>query len=143
MDRAALDAAIKAGIPHSGWVPKGRKAEDGTISSKYNLIELDDGAYAARTLKNVRESDGTLIITSGSADRGTSLTRELAAGHKKPFMIIDLRTSDPFKSVEEILSWLRSNSMEVLNVAGPRESKSPGIYEKALGLLLIVFKDLN
>jgi hypothetical protein len=27
-DRAALDAAIELGIPHGGWIPKGRITED-------------------------------------------------------------------------------------------------------------------
>jgi hypothetical protein len=27
-DRAALDLAIERGIPHGGWCPKGRLAED-------------------------------------------------------------------------------------------------------------------
>ena len=66
VDRAALDAAIEAGIPHGGWVPKGRKAEDGITPLKYNLTELEEGGYAARTEKNVLDSDGTLIITSGA-----------------------------------------------------------------------------
>lgn len=30
-DRAALDWAIEHGIPHGGWCPKGRRAEDGPI----------------------------------------------------------------------------------------------------------------
>jgi hypothetical protein len=143
VDRAALDAAIKAGISHGGWVPKGRKAEDGIIPMKYNLSEMDDVRYAPRTLENIRDSDGTLIITSGSPDRGTLLTRELAAGHRKPFVVIDLSKSDLYKSSEGVLSWLTSNKIEVLNVAGPRESKSPGIYEQSLRFLLIVLKDLN
>ena len=131
VDRAALDAAIATGIPHGGWVPKGRKAEDGIIPSKYNLIELDDEEYAARTLRNVQDSDGILIITSGSPD------------YKRPFLIIDLQKSGSLKSTRKILSWLSSNSIEVLNVAGPRESKNPGIYKQALQLLVIAFEHMK
>ena len=143
MDRVALDAAIATGIPHGGWVPKGRKAEDGIIPSRYNLLELDDEEYAARTLKNVQDSDGTLIITRGNPDGGTLFTLEIAAEHNKPFLVTDLQISDPTESGKEILSWLSSNSIEVLNVAGPRESKKPGIYEQALQLLWIAFKELK
>ena len=39
-DRAALDTAINLCIPHGGWIPKGRKAEDGSLSDKYELQEL-------------------------------------------------------------------------------------------------------
>jgi hypothetical protein len=38
-DRAALDWAIEHGIPHGGWCPAGRKAEDGTIDPRYQLKE--------------------------------------------------------------------------------------------------------
>jgi hypothetical protein len=30
-DRASLDWAIRHGIPHGGWCPKGRKEEHGAI----------------------------------------------------------------------------------------------------------------
>jgi Circularly permutated YpsA SLOG family len=36
-DRAALDFAIEHGLKHGGWCPKGRRAEDGRIPSRYEL----------------------------------------------------------------------------------------------------------
>ena len=59
-DRAALDFAIKHNIPYDGWVPKGRKTEDGTLPEKYNLQEMPTVQYANRTEKNILDSDGTL-----------------------------------------------------------------------------------
>ena len=44
-DRAGLDVAIKKGIPHGGWIPKGRKTEDGTLPTKYNLSEMTPTSY--------------------------------------------------------------------------------------------------
>jgi hypothetical protein len=38
-DRAALDVAINFNIHHGGWIPKGRKAEDGPLSRKYRKSE--------------------------------------------------------------------------------------------------------
>ncbi|MFC1885069.1 putative molybdenum carrier protein [Thermodesulfobacteriota bacterium] len=142
VDRAALDAAIEAGIPHGGWVPKGRKAEDGVIPLTYNLTELDKGGYAARTEKNVLDSDGTLIITSGAMDNGTVFTRELVVLYKKPLLSIDVAESDLLKWTDKIVSWVKANKIYVLNVAGPRNSKKPGIYEKTKRFLNSVFKDL-
>jgi hypothetical protein len=37
-DQAALDAAIKLGIPHGGWIPKGRLTEKGTLPDKYKSL---------------------------------------------------------------------------------------------------------
>src|SRR6185295_12969769 len=40
VDRAAHDAALKAGVPTRGWVPRGRWAEDGPIADRYTgLVE--------------------------------------------------------------------------------------------------------
>ena len=62
-DRAALDAALELSIPHGGWLPKGRKAEDGPVSKRYRLQELASPNYRDRTRKNILESDGTLIVS--------------------------------------------------------------------------------
>ena len=56
-DRAALDFAIAHDIPHGGWCPKGRLAEDGLIPARYQLTEMRSAAYPARTEKK-REGVG-------------------------------------------------------------------------------------
>jgi len=83
-DRAALDAAIELDIPHGGWIPKGRKTEDGGLPEKYHLKEMPTGSYAARTEQNVIDSDGTLIVSHGKLNGGSALTRRLAKKHKRP-----------------------------------------------------------
>ena len=62
-DRAALDAAIELGLPHGGWLPRGRKTESGPLPLKYNLRELDSDRYRDRTEQNIIDSDGTLIVS--------------------------------------------------------------------------------
>ncbi|PSQ85488.1 MAG: molybdenum cofactor carrier, partial [Bacteroidetes bacterium QH_2_63_10] len=74
VDRAALDAALAFNVPVGGWCPKGRRAEDGQIPDRYPLEETPSEAYEQRTAWNVRDSDGTLIITDGSLEGGTALT---------------------------------------------------------------------
>ena len=83
-DRAALDFAIKHGIPHRGRVPKGRLAEDGPLADRYELKEMPSDSYPARTEQNVIDSDGTLIISHGPLTGGSDYTREKAKKHKKP-----------------------------------------------------------
>ena len=46
VDRAALDIAIDLEIPHGGWCPYERKAEDGVIPAKYNLKECPAPTHA-------------------------------------------------------------------------------------------------
>lgn len=82
-DLAALDVAIELGIPHGGWLPKGRKTEAGPLPYKYKLQEMPRARYADRTEKNLLDSDGTLILSHGPLDGGSALTRRLAKRHGK------------------------------------------------------------
>jgi hypothetical protein len=63
-DRAGLDWAIKNGIAHGGWCPKGRRLEDGTIPGQYHLHETTSSNYLQRTEWKLRDSDGTVKSTS-------------------------------------------------------------------------------
>ena len=128
VDRAALDVALEHGIPCGGWCPKGRRAEDGSILSRYPVTETPSVEYAQRTEWNVRDADGTLILTRGPATGGTAFTIEVARRLGKPCLIIDLDES-PMSST--VPAWADKNRIETLNIAGPRESTTPGIYERA------------
>ena len=132
VDRAALDVALKLGIACGGWVPKGRRAEDGPIPSMYPLTETKSSAYEVRTRENVKDSDATLILTRGEPSGGTRFTLETASELAKPYHIVDLkRTHSPLTA----LRWLESKRPKVLNVAGPRESGAPGVYDEAVTFL--------
>jgi len=140
VDRAALDAAIQLGIPHGGWCPKGRRAEDGPIPDRYLLSEDDSPRYAARTERNVIDSDATLILHRGPLAGGTRLTARQARNHGRPLKTIDLGEEVSLASAR---AWLRRHEVAVLNVAGPRESQQPGITEQALALLTKLFSNLS
>ena len=135
VDRAALDVAIEMGIPHGGWVPKGRKSEDGVIPAKYEVRETSGDGYPERTEKNITMSDGTLIISRGKLTGGSALTREFAMKMGRPWLHINLENSNPFIAAKTIVGWISDYGIRVLNVAGPRASQDPEIYDKA-GLLL-------
>jgi predicted Rossmann-fold nucleotide-binding protein len=133
VDRAALDAALTLGISCGGWCPKGRRAEDGPIPDRYPVKETESASYPVRTEMNVRDSDGTLILTWGRPTGGTALTIRLTRRHKKPSLIIDLKKpADP----SSLMNWLEKKQIGVLNVAGPRESEYPGISRLAFEFLL-------
>jgi hypothetical protein len=136
VDRAALDAAIALGIPHGGWCPRGRLAEDGPIPARYALRETATSEYRERTERNVLDSDATLILHFGPLSAGTLLTRGLASLHRKPCLTIDLTQPEEPATIRE---WLRTNTVATLNVAGPRESQSPGIAVRAERYLCQVF----
>jgi len=130
VDRATLDFALEHSIPCGGWCPKGRLAEDGKIPQKYPLQETITSAYPERTEKNILDSDGTLVLNmEGILDQGTRYTIELSRIHKKPCLIINMSRGQE-RQVSEIRVWLEKEKITILNIAGARESNSPGIYKK-------------
>ena len=139
VDRAALDAAIELDIEHGGFVPKGRLSEDGSIPLKYNIIELENEDYSARTLKNVQYSDGTLILHKGEITGGTALTEEFCYLKKKAVLTINIL--DEFTVIRVNLdTWLETNTISILNIVGPRESEAH-IYKNAKVLLMRLLND--
>lgn len=137
-DRAALDFAIEHGYPHGGWAPRGRQAEDGVIPLKYQLTELDDGGYRQRNKRNVLDSDGTLIVNLGELEGGTLTTQGFAQRLGKPYLLAPLDAGTLQETATLVLGWIRQHSIACLNVAGPRESKRPGIYRATYELLELV-----
>lgn len=127
VDRAALDAAVGAGLEHGGWCPLGRIAEDGVIPARYALKETPEAHVDQRTEWNVRDSDGTLILHNTGLDRGTKFTAEAARSRGKPLLMIRMDTGEP----AVVARWIEENGIEVLNIAGPRESSAPGTYRAA------------
>ena len=105
-DRGGLDAAIYCNILHSGWCPKGRKAEDGIIPAQYQLQEMSSADYLKRTEQNVVDSDATLIFTLGMARGGSLRTIEFAHGHEKPYLPINIDNTPRKRAVKEIVDWL-------------------------------------
>ncbi|MFZ2656634.1 MAG: putative molybdenum carrier protein [Victivallales bacterium] len=150
-DRGGLDAAIAMKIPHGGWCPKDRKAEDGVIPSRYRLKEIKSSFYQERTKKNVVDSDATIVFCFGKASGGSELTVEYARQYKKPVLVIDLDKEEDH--AEKISTWLEQRvaarlladtekdwtpPMKItLNVAGSRESEAPGIQENVRKIMLL------
>lgn len=128
VDRAALDVALELGISCGGWCPHGRKAEDGIIPRLYPLRETRSTDYSERTVRNVLDANATLVITRGALSGGTALTAEIARRKNKPCQIVDLSHTPDSRAVR---GWLAHQRVAILNVAGPRESSSPGIYDDA------------
>lgn len=138
VDRAALDVALDLGIACGGWVPRGRRAEDGRLADRYPMRETPQASYQERTRRNVRDSDATLILTRGQPTRGSALTAAFARELRRPCLIVNL---DHQADTAAVRRWLTERRVRVLNVAGPRESTSPGIYEQAQMFLRAILAD--
>lgn len=140
VDRAGLDAAMAVGLEVGGWCPKGRQAEDGVIPENYPLRETKTRSYTERTCLNVRDSDGTLILHTGSLEGGTKRTLELALQLGKPCLVLNI---DEKPDKEKFSAWVTGQNIFALNVAGPRESKRPGIQKRAAAFLLTLLESVG
>lgn len=156
VDRGAIGAALHAGFPYGGMIPSGRQAEDGQVPACFTEMVESTGGYAQRTRENVDQSDGNLILNpSPRLDGGTKLTAEIAQERGAQLLVLDVgrlyewRLQDePAKFfgsilVDQIMMWLRLrwlglHPVHILNVAGPRESKAPGIEAMTYSLMSAV-----
>lgn len=139
-DRAAFDFALENKIEIGGFIPKGRRAEDGRISEDYpNLIETKTRNYAERTELNVQNSDATLIVSRGTLTRGSLLTKQFTAKYEKPFLHIDFLEMPLEEAAKDARKWMASIKCKKLNIAGSRASTDAEIYEKTKLFLAELF----
>jgi len=137
VDRGALDAALRLCFPYGGMIPSGRKAEDGIVPLKFTaMTESESDNYRFRTRWNAEHSDATLILSfSPTIEGGTQRTRQYCMNARKPFFIDNPSSPTVTNGTLKVAEWLdkvckkNGGAPIVLNVAGPRESKSPGISE--------------
>jgi hypothetical protein len=125
VDRGALDAALELGFPCSGWCPPGRLAEDGAIPDRYPVTELTAGGYRQRTVRNVVDSDGTLVLHFGMPEGGTAQTLQHCIRHRKPHLAIDGAEISTESAATMAAAFIAEHGITSLNIAGPRASKEP------------------
>jgi hypothetical protein len=131
VDRAAVDVALKHGIECGGWCPTGRLDEFGRIPAQYPVQELEAGGFGERTLQNVKDSDGTLIIYPGKLGGGTEQTIRFCVKLQRPHQLIDASKVSPEDAAKLIAGFVHKHKVAILNVAGPRQSEWPEGYHYA------------
>ena len=135
VDRAALDAALANGVSCGGWCPAGRKAEDGRIPEQYPLRELDSADYRLRTIRNVQDSDATVIIHFGPLSGGTRLTLNTCIHEDVPYLLIDGAVMHIDEAVRQVSAFVDRLHVRVLNMAGPRASNNPDAWHYAFEVI--------
>ena len=134
VDRAALDVALRHGIEAGGWCPAGRLDEFGRIPDQYPVQELA-GGFTERTLQNVKDSEGTVIIYSGKLGGGTGQTVRFCMELQRPHQLIDASKVSAEDAAELIAGFVRKHKIDILNVAGPRQSEWTEGYDYAFRAL--------
>ena len=143
VDRAALDTALRNGIESGGWCPTGRLDEFGRIPDRYSVKELENGGSTERTLQNVKDSDGTVIIYPGKLSGGTEQTLHFCVEQRRPYELIDASNVSTEKAAQLIADFVCENNIDILNVAGPRQSEWPEGYGYAARVLDIFLNSIT
>ncbi len=142
VDRAALDAALSVGFPCGGWCPAERTDEDGIIPAHYPVKALKKGGYKLRTIQNLADADGTLILYFGMLEGGTEETAYRCMKLHRSYKLIDGCEIPVCRAVELTKTFITEKRVAILNVAGPRASKSPQAYRYAYDLVSALLHDL-
>ncbi len=138
-DRGGLDAALRAGVEHGGWCPRGRRAEDGVIPERYRLSETESDEYVFRTETNVLDSDVTVVFSYGELTGGSLYTAEMCQLHAKPCLHVDLTMPLP-DAAQRVTQFLTGHASRLgpltVNIAGSRGSLAPGIHDAVEEIVL-------
>jgi hypothetical protein len=118
-DQAVLDAAIRLGIPHDGYIPWGRMTEIGTLPSKYKLQELNTDNHLDCIEKNVKESKGTLIISAGTLNDDAEYAKRMTMKYSHQIFTVDLELTPSFEAATLVNDWIQKHNIDALYIIGP------------------------
>ncbi len=143
-DQGGLEGAQAIGMETGGWMPRGWRTERGSqpeVAHRFGMHKTKSRSYPPRTLKNVKDSDGTMIVGNPKS-RGSMLTSAYCSNEMKPILRVMYAKGDlsaMVYQVSKLQDFVSKNKIEVLNVAGNRESTQPGIQEFTKDLIVRAF----
>jgi hypothetical protein len=131
-DQGGLYAAKLLHIKTGGWIPKGFRTERGSDLglAAFGLKETQSDGYLERTALNAIEADITLWFGNPNSPGGKATRKACEDARDTPF--IDVTDWTP----EAIASLLWYRKVNVVNIAGNRESKNPGIQDRVQRTML-------
>ncbi len=136
---AALDAAIKLGMACGGWIPKESSHPGGINADRYNLTEMATSNPTEALKKNIRVSDGTLMLSHGTLSSNVKNTKKTLQRYSTPLLHLDLKSTNAFNAASLINDWLIDNDLNILHVTGPTEKEDHKIYSATLDILQAVY----
>ena len=101
------------------------------------MKELEEGSFAERTLQNVKDSEGTIVIYFNELRGGTEYTVHCCKELQRPHKLINAANISSQEAAQSMVDFVREHKIDILNVAGPRQSEWPEGYEYAFRALEI------
>lgn len=141
-DTGGLLGARDFGVLTGGWAPKDFRTEYGNKPEFLKSFGLKDSGvynYNIRTERNIIEADATVICSRMPFSPGTKATIDLCRINGKPYLL------NP-RTPEKLADFIRSKNVNILNVAGNRESVATGIQENVrrfIGQTIEILRSTN
>ncbi len=135
VQRAALDTAIKLGISYGGWIRRGRRGEDGPLSGRYQLQEVETVGIQGAIERNVEAAEGTLIISRGSLSDWLTFSVRTTLQRHKQLLHADLSQRSLFEAATLICDWAEAHKIRTIYVTGPQQSEDDAIYANSCSVL--------
>ncbi|MGI9569358.1 MAG: YpsA SLOG family protein [Desulfobulbia bacterium] len=135
VELAALDAAIKLGIPRKGWTYKRRQTKTDALPEQYNVKEIANPSYFERLEKNIIDSEGTVILTYGQLIRGSNATEDLANKHHKPSLLLKPNECTLNHAISSIRKWMDNHEIKEVFFTGSKPIASPNIHKEVIQII--------
>ncbi|APW60458.1 YpsA SLOG family protein [Paludisphaera borealis] len=140
VDASALRVAKRLGLETGGTMPLGWLTEAGPrpeYADLYGMVECQEPGYPARTKANAKSGHVTLWL-GPTGSTGYRCTRDACKRLGKPFIeITDLSPESAFAAATIVAGRLLfQHDPVIVNAAGSRASKAPGISEQAEAFLI-------
>jgi len=130
VDQGGLMAAWAAGVATGGFCPAGWRTTAGPnpLLAVLGLTEHPSSSYPPRTVLNIETADATLLLGFNLNSAGSRLTAAECARVGKPCLQVQFPQGSrstvavEITLIETIVSFIIQHQVEVLNVAGNRDS---------------------
>jgi hypothetical protein len=139
VELAGLDVAVKLGLAHGGWTPRGRRNEEGPLPERYGLTEVPALGFKHAMKQNIMDSDGTLLVTRGRKTVETRFAVETTLSHQHQLLHLDLGQYSSFEAASLASSWISLQRIKVLFITGPSADLEPSLYGQTKKVLETAF----
>jgi hypothetical protein len=139
VELAGLDVAVKLGLAHGGWTPRGRRNEEGPLPERYCLTEVPALGFKHAMKQNIMNSDGTLLVTRGRKTVETRFAVETTLKYQRQLLHLDLGQYSSFEVASLASSWISLQRIKVLFVTGPSADLEPSLYGQTKKVLETAF----
>ena len=139
IEKAALDLALRLGIPCSGHMPNGKPSRVTGLTEKYGLVKTAGLGFKQAMEENVAASDGTLLFSKGKKDDRIRYAGDIALRMEKQLLHVDLTQYAMFESASLISSWASMQKIRTVFVTGPTMEEDRTLYDAVQKILETAF----